>query len=150
MSKINLQNKTEALKGKIEIYWFENKHVGLEKTLFHRIYIPLKPFNSGLDYETQPLETEIVIEWLNLNLEEPTNLDNLTLKSIPENEIEVSIYVGSAHNPCDIKYLNLKRIDRNLYKADCRLYVDFENEGVAKNEEFDFSTQLELKPTIKD
>jgi hypothetical protein len=53
MKKIELQQKTTAKKGKIEFYYFENENIGLKKTLFHRIYIPLEPFDSGLEYESQ-------------------------------------------------------------------------------------------------
>ena len=74
MKKIELQRKTTAKKGRIEMYYFENNSIGLKKTLFHRIYIPLEPFDSGLEYESQPIETEIVIEWLNLKLKESINL----------------------------------------------------------------------------
>ena len=35
--KIDLQQKTAALQGSIEHYWFENETTGLKKTLFHRI-----------------------------------------------------------------------------------------------------------------
>ncbi|MFL1012363.1 hypothetical protein [Flavisericum labens] len=150
MNKVDLQNKTKPKKGKIEIYFIENKNIGLKKTLFHRIYIPLEPFNSGLEYESQPVETEIVVEWLNLNLKEPTDLDDLILTSSSEDETEISVYVGSAHNPCDIQRLALKRIDDNLYKVECKLLVDFEHEGVAENEEFIFRTQLELDTMIKE
>ena len=149
MDKINLQDKTKAKKGKVEIYWFENESIGLQKTLFHRIYIPLEPFNSGLDYESQPVDTEIVIEWMNLNLEEPTNLDGLKLPITSENETEASLYVGSAHNPCEIESLELKKISDNLYAATCKLFVEFEHEGVAENEEFKIVTQLELDPNLK-
>ena len=150
MEKINLQNKTEAKKGKVEVYWFENKNTGLQKTLFHRINIPLDSFNSGLDYESQPVDTEIVIEWMKLNLDEPTNLDGLRLTTTPEDETEASIYVGSAHNPCDIKNMELKMITYNIYEMKCELFVEFEYEGVAENEEFEFVTQLELDPKIKE
>jgi hypothetical protein len=74
MDKINLQNKTYTKNGTIEPYWFENEIIGLKRTLFHRINIPLDSFNSGLEYEKQPVETAIIIEWLQLNVE---NIDNL-------------------------------------------------------------------------
>ena len=47
MEKINLQDKTKPKTGKGEIYWFENENIGLEKTLFHRFYIPLIEFLRG-------------------------------------------------------------------------------------------------------
>ena len=49
MDKIQLQNKTKALDGTIEAYWFENENIGLKNTLFHRLTIPLVAFDSGLD-----------------------------------------------------------------------------------------------------
>ncbi|MCB0840903.1 MAG: hypothetical protein KDD99_29745 [Bacteroidetes bacterium] len=149
MPQINLQQKTSAKEGKIEIYWFENQHIGLKKTLFHRIYIPLTPFDSGLEYESQPHKTEIVIEWMNLDLKDATNLDGVTLSTTPDDETEISVYVGSAHNPCDIQQMNLKKMEGNLYEMSCKLFIDFEYEGVAENEEFHFTTQLELDPNIK-
>jgi hypothetical protein len=51
---IRLQAKARPLEGTIEHYWFENEHVGLARTLFHRICIPFEPFDSGLDYVAQP------------------------------------------------------------------------------------------------
>ncbi|MBK9453334.1 MAG: hypothetical protein IPN95_28905 [Bacteroidetes bacterium] len=142
METINLQLKTEAEKGTAEKYWFENEFTGLQRTLFHRVYIPLKPFNSGLDYEEKPLETIIVMEWLNLNLSDPDNLDNLSLKSTPEDGIEVSIYLGCAHNPCNIIAMNWKRISTNSYAVVGELLIDFEFERVAKNEFFKFETTI--------
>jgi len=150
MDKINIQNKTSAERGKIELYWFENENIGLKKTLFYRIYIPLKPFNSGLNYESQPIDTAIIFEWLNLKLDVPTELDGLSLKSTKEDETEVSVYVGSAHNPCDIKNMTLKKIENNLYEIDCELFIEFEYENVALNEDFSFVTQLELDTEIKE
>ena len=150
MKQIELQKKTAAKAGKIEIYYFENENTGLKKTLFHRIYVPLEPFNTGLAYESQPVETAIVMEWLNLNLKEPTNLDGINLISTPDDNIEVSIYIGSDHNPCDIKRMNIRKVEEHTYEVDGRLLVDFEYEGVAPKEEFSFKTQLELNPQIKE
>lgn len=149
MNKINLQDKTKALQGRIEMYYFENNNIQLAKTLYHRIYIPLTSFNSGLEYEPQPIKTTIVMDWLSLKLEDPVKLDGISLSSTPDDEIEVSVYVGAAHNPCDINKLTLKEISTNMYQIECSLFIDFEHEAVASNEIFEFSTQLKLNPTIK-
>lgn len=53
MDTINLQQKTRAKKGIVEPYWFENDTIGLPRTLFYRITIPLQAFDSGLEYEEQ-------------------------------------------------------------------------------------------------
>lgn len=149
MNTINLQDKTTAEKGKIEVFWFENDSIGLEKTLFHRMNIPLKSFDSGLKNETQPTDNQIVVNWLDLQLRDHLNLDKLILKSNSEDDREISIHIGSAHLPCDIKRMAINKISENLYEIDCVLLVNFERESVAKNETFKFKTQVELDTEIK-
>ncbi|MFK7973118.1 MAG: hypothetical protein AB8F95_22295 [Bacteroidia bacterium] len=148
--KINLQNKAIATAGKIEFYYFENENIGLKRTLFHTITVPFKPFDSGLEYEAQPVETELVIEWLNLDLLDPTDLDGVKLSLISEDKTEASIYIGYAHNPCDIKKLSIQKIEGNIFELECRLFVNFEFEGVASGEELYFKTQVELNPQIRE
>ena len=150
MNKINLQHKTEPKCGKGEIHWFENESIGLERTLFHRFNIPLIPFDSGLEYESQPVDAEIVFEWITLDLIDPINLDGIELTSTSEDNTEVSIYVGNAHNPCDIIRLKIKRIEGYVYELKCSLFVNFEHEMVAENEEFDFIAKIILDPVIYD
>lgn len=149
MRQINLQNKTSAEKGEIRLYWFENQSIGLKRTLFHQIDIPLTPFDSGIDYESQPVSTVITIRWLNLDLKQPTDLDGLTITTTPNDDAEITIYLGNAHNPCDIRQLELRQVKNNLYEINCVLFVEFEYEGVAENEIFSFTTQLELHTEIK-
>lgn len=143
LAKINLQQKTKAKRGQAEKYWFENENIGLAKTLFHRITIPLEPFDSGLEYEQQPVETEIVIEWLNLGLKNPDDLDGVELSQTEKGIGETTIYVGSAHNWCEIEYLKLNRIQGNIYNIQGKLLIDFETEGVGENEIFEFETLIE-------
>jgi len=145
MKRINLQGKTKAQPGKAEKYWFRNERIGLENTLFHRIYIPLEPFDSGLKYEDQPVETEIVIEWLKLDLVDPDNLDGIEVSNRAYEDAEASIYIGHAHNICDIKKLTFKRIEKDIYQVTGDIVVDFENEGVAQNESFSFQTMIKYE-----
>ncbi|MFD2915481.1 hypothetical protein ACFS29_07525 [Psychroserpens luteus] len=144
---VDLQNKTQAEKGTVEKYWFENENIGLKKTLFHRISIPLKPFDSGIEYESQPVETIMIIEWMNLNLSNPDDLDGISIQTDKDSETEASIYVGNAHNPFDIFNLTLNKIDEINYRATGKIMVDFEHEMVAKNETFEFDTTIEFKKT---
>lgn len=139
MFKIELQNKTKAISGKIETYWFENEFIGLENTLFHRIIISLIPFNSGLEYVEQPEITEIVFEWYNLRLKDENNIDGLNLNSKNYPEAEASIYLGSAHNICHIEKLKFKKIREHIFEIDGKILIDFEREGVASNENFTFN-----------
>ncbi|AWF80512.1 hypothetical protein BTJ40_06640 [Microbulbifer sp. A4B17] len=144
MDKIELQRKTKAKNGKVEAYWFENESIGLQKTLFHRITIPLEPFDSGLEYEEQPLSTEIVLDWYELNLENSAELDgaNLSHESYPE--AGGSVYVGCAHNWCNVKELVFSKANDGRYEIKGSVVVEFENEGVAQNEPFTFETTIEV------
>ena len=144
MEKINLQQKAKAKRGHAEMYWFENEFVGLEKTLFHRITIPLTPFDSSLSYESQPVETAIVIEWLVLNLADPTDLDGLVISNERYEKMEASVYIGGAHNWCDVNKLIINRKKDTIYSLEGELFIDFENEGVAENEAFSFQTTIEF------
>lgn len=140
MDIINLQNKTSAKEGIIEYYWFENENIDLRNTLFHRIVIPLEPFDSGLDYVEQPEKTEIVIEWINLGLADPSLLAGVEITSKATKNVESSVYIGSAHNWIDIESLHLKKIAPNKYEVSAKIMVEFEIEGVGKNEKFQFTT----------
>jgi hypothetical protein len=142
---IDLQNKTQAEKGTVEKYWFENEHIGLENTLFHRIIIPLKPFDSGLDYEQQPLDTWLVIEFLKLDLANPNELDGLVITTDKDSDNDASVYVGSAHNQFDINKLTFNKASENIYNVEGEIEVLFEHEMVAKNELFHFKTTVEFK-----
>ena len=144
---IDLQNKTQAEKGTVEKYWFENEHSGIKKTLIHKIRIPLKPFNSGFEYESQPVETLLVIDFLNLNLLNPNELDGLVIKKDKESDIDASVYVGNVYNVFDIYNLTFKKVSENEYQVNGDIMVDFENEMTAKNENFNFNTTVEFKQT---
>ena len=144
MNNIQLQSKTKALKGSVEAYWFENENIGLENTLFHRINIPLVAFDSGLDYEEQPVETEIVLDWYKLDIPSPDDLNGLNLKHESYPDAEGSVYVGSAHNWCDVRGLDISKNEDTSFSVVGEIFVEFENEGVAKNELFKFETSIEF------
>jgi len=144
MDVIDLQNKTKALDGTIEYYWFENEYVGLKRTLFHRIKISFEPFDSGLDYVEQPEDTELVIEWVNLGLKDPALLAGLEITSKGTKDVEASVYIGAAHNWTNIHSLYLKEVAQNKYEIYGKVTVEFENEMVAKNEDFEFKTTAEF------
>ncbi len=145
MNIIDLQNKTKARKGKVEIYWFENENIGLKKTQFHRIIIPLEPFDSSVDYEEQPVSTEMVLDWYELNLDNPFDLDGVYLSQDCYPEAEGSVYIGCAHNWCDVKELLFSKIDNDTFNLIGTVVVDFESEGVAKNESFNFKVVVEVE-----
>lgn len=144
MYRIQLQNKTKALKGCVEAYWFENKNIGLKNTLFHRVTIPLSAFDSGLEYDLQPVNTEIVLDWYELGLSESTDLNGLNLGHEFYPEAEGSVYIGNAHNWCDVKSFDITKNVDGGFSVTGEILIEFENEGVAENELFNFQTSLEF------
>lgn len=137
METIGLQAKARPLEGTIEHYWFENEHVGLARTLFHRIRIPFEPFDSGLGYVHQPEQTELVIEWITLGLDDPAEIDGVEIAMGHTPDVEASIYLGSAHNWYQIEKLTLIRYG-SRYRVTSVGVVEFSREGVANNEPFAF------------
>jgi hypothetical protein len=137
VATIGLKTKARPLEGTIEHYWFENEHVGLARTLFHRIRIPFEPFDSGLDYVSQPEETELVVEWINLGLDDPAALDGVEIAMGQTPDVEASIYLGSAHNWYQIEKLTLVR-EGSRYRVASVGTVEFAREGVANDEPFAF------------
>jgi hypothetical protein len=135
MDRINLQAKAKPLAGRIEYYWFENEHVGLKRTRFHRIQIPFEPFDSGLDYVAQPESTSLIVEWLVLEVADPAQLDGVHVSASTAPDLEASIYLGSAHNWLQVSELSFKS-DGADYLICCKGIVQFENEGVGENEAF--------------
>ena len=100
--KIGLQSKTQVKNGVIQSYWFENESIGLPKTFFHRVTLPLAEFYSGLDYDEQPTKTEIILDWYKLDLSSPSRLDGMNLSHSIYKDAEGSVYIGCAHNWCDV------------------------------------------------
>lgn len=149
MNKIDLQNKTKIKNGVIEIFQFEDENSGIKKTTFHRMFIPLELVNSTSENSTIE-QTEIAIDWLDLNLKSVINLDGLNLKTTPKDSSQVSIYLDNIHIPCDIDKMIIKKIGDNLYDIDCQLFIDFEHEKIAPNEVFTFITQMALDTNIQE
>jgi len=132
---MNLQAKARPLVGRIEHYWFENEHIGLKRTRFHRIEIPFEPFDSGLSYVSQPETTSLMVEWLVLDIEDPAHLAGINVSSESAPDMEASIYLGSAHNWFQISNLTVSQ-DGSEFLVFCQGTVEFEGEGVARNEPF--------------
>lgn len=138
--KIDLQNKTYITKAVINTYFFENRNIALEKKLFHKITLFLKDFDSGLEYEENPVYTQIILDWYNLKLPNPSELHGLDLSHKNYCNAEGSIYLGYAYNWCDVEYLRFSKKSENSFFIDGKINIEFENEQVAQNEEFIFKT----------
>ena len=140
MKAIDLQSRAIPKRGRIKAYWFENENIGLDRTLFHRIYLPFEPIDTGLEYAAQPEKTEICYEWLALGLEDPSALHGMNLKSADYPNAEASIYLGAAHNPIEFDRFSLRQKEPGLFNIVGQMLVMFELEGVARNERFTLMT----------
>lgn len=109
--------------------------MGLERTLFHRIRIPIAP---GLVYVSE--ETELVIEWINLRLADPMALDGVESAMGRTPDVEASIYLGGAHNWYEIEKLTLAR-EGTCYRIVGEGTILFSREGVGEDEQFTFETR---------
>ena len=150
MDVIDLQSKAIPKRGKIEAYWFENENIGLPRTLFHRLYLPFEPMDTGLEYVGQPETTEICYEWLTLRLEDQSALDGLNLSSANYPDAEASIYVGAAHNPIEFDELSMQETKPGLFTITAEMTVLFEFEGVARNERFSLETEASFEGVVGD
>ena len=150
MDVIDLQSKAVPKRGRIEAYWFENENIGLPRTLFHRLYLPFEPMDTGLEYVGQPESTEICYEWLTLGLEDQSALDGMNLNSANYPDGEASIYVGAAHNPIQFEKFILQETEPGLFKIAAEMTVLFEFEGVARNERFSLHTEASFEGVVSD
>lgn len=158
MERVNLQENANTMHGTIGLWKFKKEsQKKVTTTLYHKIEIPLTEVKPDLSVYSDSIKTHISMDWIELGLTDPTDLDGLIIhcnrnenSDDAESEIEVSIYLGNAHNPCDIKIMTFKKLDLHKYEIECVLLVDFEHEDVAQNEEFQFKTELHLNPIIED
>jgi len=133
--KMNLMkldvNEIKPKQGKLSCNLFENKNTGLPLHLNYTIVIPIEPFNSGHHYVSQPVETEVVIEWIQFisdgNKQEDnwTNLlGNTYLLTYDNKTAEGSFYLGSEHCPTNSKitFLSLKE---NVFEIELEMAVSF-------------------------
>ena len=150
MDVIDLQSKAVPKRGKIEAYWFENESIGLPRTLFHRIYLPFEPMDTGLEYVGQPETTEICYEWLTLGLDDQSALDGMNLNSTIYPDAEASIYVGAAHNPIEFDDFSIQETAPGLFRIKAEMTVLFEFEGVARNEHFSLDAEASFEGLVGD
>ena len=133
---INLQAKTKPLSASISYKWYDNPNIGLVLTRFHQIEIPLTPFYTALPYVEDPLETSIQIDWIELDIANPADLDGLNISHESHPTMEASVYLGGAHNMIRVKSLLLSRLTSNQFQLEADLHIDFQSEGVADNEPY--------------
>ena len=139
MHRINLQDRATPRDGTISFYWFENESIGLKRTRFHRIQVGFDPLDTGCDYIKQPEVPQLTVEWIELDIDDPGLLAGVDIFSTHHRTMEASIYIGAAHNPIDVSSMHLKEVAVDRYEVEASLRIDFEFEGVADSEDFNFT-----------
>jgi hypothetical protein len=131
-------------RGSMHAFVFENRSINLAPTLFYSIDIPLKPFSSGLDHESQPVKTSFSLEFIRIPVVDWRRLDRQSFE-IAQDDCDGSIYVGSAHNPVNINQIRFKRAGNFMFRIDCTLFCDFESEGVADDAQVELSADIKFE-----
>jgi hypothetical protein len=97
--------------------------------------IPLEPFDTGLDYVSQPESPAFTLENNELPVKTIEELDGKTFnvdKGPPMSD--GSVYIGSAHNPADLKTISFRRLDTDRFEITVTIHCQFDYEGVGENE----------------
>lgn len=144
MQQIDLQTKTKALPGTVEAYWYKGENPEDERTLFHRITIPLQEFKCEIADKLQSVATDIVFDWYELGLGDIYDLQgqNLRLEDFPESE--AFLLIGDTHHWCEVQQLSFEKSGKDSFIVTGEVLIEFENAEFAENETFDFKTTVSV------
>ena len=130
--------------GQMRAHLFQNQHIRLAPTLFYDITIPLEPFDSGLEWEEQPVHTEFRLEFVRLPIKDWRDLDGKSFE-VAQDDADGSIYLGTAHNPVDIRRIQFTRLGETTLRIYCSLFCDFESEMIADSVMVELATKVEFE-----
>jgi hypothetical protein len=130
--------------GQMRAHLFQNPHIRLAPTLFYDITIPLEPFDSGLEWEEQPVHTEFRLEFMKLPMKDWRDLDGKSFE-VAQDDADGSIYLGSAHNPVNVRRIQFTRLGETTLRINCSLLCDFESERIADSVMLELTTEVEFK-----
>lgn len=140
-------NRLEPQRGTIGGFLFENRHVGLRRTLFHTITVPLKAFT--LPGEKKRVKTEFQLDFIELPEEPFQGYAALagTTYEVPEGYVDGSIYVRGAHNPLNVTSIAFSHAQRGLVYVRIAAAIDFESEGSGFANSRPFMLDVALRPS---
>ncbi|MEO7838751.1 MAG: hypothetical protein ABIU06_05325 [Anaerolineales bacterium] len=144
MRKIPVSNFKAKL-GSMNAHLFHNPSIGLEPTLFYEIRIPLEPFASGLEWEEQPVNTEFQLDFLVFPVKDWRELNRKSYDDISEENADASVYLGTAHNPVQIKHIYFEHLEQNKFRIECILLCNFAFERVANKETVKLSAEADFE-----
>ncbi len=140
-------DRFQSKPGTMRAHLFQNLAIGLGPTLFYDLEIPLEPFDSGLEWEAQPVETAFRLEFLRLPARDWRDLDGTSV-DLEQEEADGSIYLGGAHNPVEIWRMRFTRLEQTTFRIDCALYCDFEFEMVADNLDLELAATVDFQGLV--
>lgn len=76
---------------------------------------PLEPFDSGLEWEEQPVHTGFCLEFVQLPIKDWRDLDGKSFE-MTEGDADGSIYLGATRNPVDIHRMEFARVDGSTFR----------------------------------
>jgi hypothetical protein len=94
--------------------------------------------------QTEGVWDQVDTQGYELGLDKLEELDGIDLAHSLYPEAEGSIYLGGAHNWCAVEELCIVKLELESFSLTGTLLIEFENEGVAKNERFKFQTSAEF------
>jgi hypothetical protein len=134
-------DRFKAKPGLMQAHLFQNPHIGLAPTLYYDITIPLEPFDSGLEWEEQPVRTEFRLEFVQLPIKDWRDLDGKSFE-IGQDDADGSIYLGTAHNPVGIRRIQFTHLGETTLRINCTLFCDFESEMIADSVVVELTTEV--------
>lgn len=142
-------DRFRAQPGRMRARLFQDPQLGPGPALYYDITIPLEPFDSGLDWEEQPVRTEFSLEFLKLPVEDWRDLHERSFE-LAQDEADASIYLGGAHNPVEVRRIHFTRVGETALQIDCTLFCDFEAEMVAESLALELTTEVEFEGLVVD
>jgi hypothetical protein len=119
------------LAGRLTARVFANPRAGFLATLLFDIEIPLQPFEFGGELQ----KTAVRLDFIELPVSDWRQLQNREFR-FPVNPqpgyIDGSVYLGHAHNPCDVTRIRFGPVAGRSLQAELDVRFNFEYEGPAE------------------
>jgi len=117
--------------GELSSTVFENEHVGISRSVFFRILIPIAPF----DFEGESVETSVRLDLIDFGVTDWRLLNDKSFVfpvNPAEGYIDGSMYLGHAHNPADVTRIAFGRFTDSSVEVDFDIAFDFTYEGPSR------------------
>lgn len=117
--------------GELRSVVFENEHVGIPRSVYFNISIPVAPF----DFDGESVETAVRLDLIDFGVADWRLLsDKLFVFPVNPTEgyIDGSMYLGHAHNPADVTRIAFGRFADSSVEVEIDIAFDFTYEGPSR------------------